>query len=217
MSRKARALPSPSPDARTVSTSADVRERWRVLFGTEPPRATWLIKQAVAWQEQMAASGDVAPAIARDLAIAARQVSEARQARSGVLAPAPLSADSEAAANAAPCPTSLTHGATDAAPCNISPASTHAAPRTRSRGPRTASAPLPPASSQLVPGTRLVKAHGGRTHVVEVTTTGFAYEGAAFASLSAIAKHITGTHWNGLLFFGLRRRKTYPGKAAQHG
>ena len=58
-----------------------------------------------------------------------------------------------------------------------------------------------------MPGTRLVKAYGGRTHVVEVTTTGFVYEGAAFTSLSAIAKHITGTHWNGPKFFGLRDNK----------
>ena len=68
-----------------------------------------------------------------------------------------------------------------------------------------------------MPGTRLVKAHGGRNHVVEVTEAGFVYDGATFTSLSAIAKHITGTHWNGLLFFGLRRRKTYPVKAAANG
>lgn len=215
MSRKARALRSPASDDTSVQAKASVQARWRALFGTEPPRATWLIEQALAWQEQVLAAGDVAPAIARDLAIAARQASEARQMRASGMPE--TSGKAAALSDAAPCTPSPTHGAADAASCSISPGNPNAAPRTRSRGPRTAPAPLPPASSQLVPGTRLVKAHGGRTHVVEVTTTGFVYEGAAFASLSAVAKHITGTHWNGLLFFGLRRRKTYPGKTAQHG
>ncbi|WP_185829259.1 DUF2924 domain-containing protein [Sphingomonas ginkgonis] len=74
--------------------------------------------------------------------------------------------------------------------------------------------PLPPASSQLLVGTRLVKSHGGKTHVVEVTDAGMLYEGELFSSLSAVAKKITGTHWNGLLFFGLRKRKTYERKKA---
>jgi hypothetical protein len=71
---------------------------------------------------------------------------------------------------------------------------------------------LPPASSQLVPGTRLVKAYQGVNHIVEATDEGFLYAGHTYASLSAIAKVITGTHWNGLLFFGLRKRKIYPKK-----
>jgi hypothetical protein len=53
--------------------------------------------------------------------------------------------------------------------------------------------------------------------VVQVETDGFRYEGASFPSLSAVAKHITGTHWNGLLFFGLRKRRTYPAKPRSHG
>lgn len=85
------------------------------------------------------------------------------------------------------------------------------------RGARPAPAPLPPASSQLTVGTRLVKVHQGVTHVVDVTAGGMRYQGQLFASLSAVAKHITGTHWNGLLFFGLRRRKTYPGEGRGHG
>jgi hypothetical protein len=80
-------------------------------------------------------------------------------------------------------------------------------------GPTPASPLLPPAASQLTVGTRLVKRHGDRNHVVEVTADGFSYEGALFGSLSAVAKHITGTHWNGLLFFGLRKRKFYGTKA----
>jgi hypothetical protein len=85
------------------------------------------------------------------------------------------------------------------------------------RRPSPTTASLPPASSQLVPGTKLVKTYGGETHVVEVTRDGLLYEGETYRSLSAVAKHITGTHWNGLLFFGLRRRKTYPAKRSDNG
>jgi hypothetical protein len=85
------------------------------------------------------------------------------------------------------------------------------------RAPRTKrDATLLPAPAELVPGTRLVKIHGGQTHVVEVTTCGMLYHEQLYSSLSAVAKVITGTHWNGLLFFGLRKRKTYP-KVAPNG
>lgn len=217
MSRKARGLPFPASDAPSVSP-ASLAERWRALFGSEPPRAAGLVEQAVAWREQVLAGGDVAPAIARDLAIAARQVSEARGHSAGVAARvAPLIDGAAAAVVEAPCTSSpaaedLPAAAPAQAPSAPAPARP-AAPRTRARAAPT---PLPPASSQLLPGTRLVKAHGGRNHVVEVTGSGFLYEGAAFTSLSAVARHITGTHWNGLLFFGLRRRKTYP-RAVRHG
>ena len=73
------------------------------------------------------------------------------------------------------------------------------------------------ASILLTLGTRLVKTHGGRSHVVEVTAGGILYDGQVYGSLSAVAKAITGTHWNGLLFFGLRKRKVYPAKAVAHG
>jgi hypothetical protein len=39
---------------------------------------------------------------------------------------------------------------------------------------------------------------------VTVLTDGFEHDGARYRSLSAIAKAVTGTQWNGLLFFGLK-------------
>jgi hypothetical protein len=36
-----------------------------------------------------------------------------------------------------------------------------------------------------------------------VLARGFEYDGRVYASLSAVAKAITGTHWNGPRFFGL--------------
>jgi hypothetical protein len=59
-----------------------------------------------------------------------------------------------------------------------------------------------------LPGGLIVKPHRGQTHVVTVLEKGFDYEGCKFPSLSAIALHITGTKWNGHLFFGLTKEKT---------
>ena len=56
-----------------------------------------------------------------------------------------------------------------------------------------------------MPGSVLVKEHKGKTLVVRVLDHGFEYEGSKFASLSAVAAQITGTKWNGFLFFGLLR------------
>jgi len=54
-----------------------------------------------------------------------------------------------------------------------------------------------------MPGSILIKEYRGKTVVVRVLDTGFEYDGRRFASLSAIAKEVTGTKWNGFLFFGL--------------
>ena len=56
-------------------------------------------------------------------------------------------------------------------------------------------------------GTRLVREYQGVDHCVTVLRDGFEYEGRAYKSLSAIARAITGTRWNGLLFFGIRNRR----------
>ncbi len=56
---------------------------------------------------------------------------------------------------------------------------------------------------RLRPGTRLVRAYGGKTHTVEVLADGFAWNEQKFRSLSGIAKAISGTNWNGNVFFGL--------------
>ncbi len=55
-------------------------------------------------------------------------------------------------------------------------------------------------------GTRLVRAWNGQQYEVLVTHEGFEFEGRPYKSLTAIAKAITGTHWNGPNFFGLRRK-----------
>ena len=65
----------------------------------------------------------------------------------------------------------------------------------------------------LKPGSSLVREWGGKRHEVAVEADGFVYEGEHFASLSTVATRITGTKWNGPVFFGVKPRKA-PGKAA---
>lgn len=62
-----------------------------------------------------------------------------------------------------------------------------------------------PRESCFAPGTVLLREWGEREHRVTVSAEGlFDYEGRSFKSLTAVARHITGTQWNGPLFFGLR-------------
>ncbi|WP_442970686.1 DUF2924 domain-containing protein [Roseomonas sp. USHLN139] len=61
------------------------------------------------------------------------------------------------------------------------------------------------ADSRPLPGTRLLREYDGVEHVVTVRPDNFDYEGRPYRSLSAIARHITGTRWNGWTFFGLRK------------
>ena len=56
-----------------------------------------------------------------------------------------------------------------------------------------------------VVGTRLVREWNGRTCEATVIHGGFEYDGRRYRSLSAIATAITGTHWNGRSFFGLKK------------
>ncbi len=57
------------------------------------------------------------------------------------------------------------------------------------------------------PGDVLCRWYKGREITVRVLKSGFEYEGRRFRSLSAIAKAVTGAHWNGLLFFGIVRQE----------
>lgn len=56
-------------------------------------------------------------------------------------------------------------------------------------------------------GTRLVREWDGTEHVITVLKDGFDWQGRRYRSLSAIARDITGTRWNGYRFFGLREMK----------
>ena len=58
--------------------------------------------------------------------------------------------------------------------------------------------------AELRPGTRLTREYRGVLHHVDVDPEGLVYAGVRYRSLSRIASYITGTHWNGPRFFGLR-------------
>ena len=55
------------------------------------------------------------------------------------------------------------------------------------------------------PGTRLMREWQGKTFEVTVLDRGYAYRGACYASLSEIARAITGARWSGPRFFGLKK------------
>ena len=69
---------------------------------------------------------------------------------------------------------------------------------------------IPSVASQpsFKPGTRLIREWQGRTHEVTVLEDGFQWNGETYRSLSAIARAITGTRWNGHVFFGLKSRQS---------
>jgi hypothetical protein len=58
----------------------------------------------------------------------------------------------------------------------------------------------------IKPGTRLVREWRGQVHLVEASEQGYEYKGKRFASLSEIARQITGARWSGPLFFGLKSK-----------
>ena len=61
-----------------------------------------------------------------------------------------------------------------------------------------------PANDRPISGTRLIRDYQGVEHCVTVRDNDFEYQGRPYKSLSAIARAITGTQWNGLTFFGIK-------------
>ncbi len=63
------------------------------------------------------------------------------------------------------------------------------------------------ADERPIAGTRLIRGWQGIEHTVTVLNDGYEWQGRPYTSLSAIARAITGTRWNGWIFFGLRNTK----------
>ena len=59
----------------------------------------------------------------------------------------------------------------------------------------------------LKPGTRLVRDWQGERYSVLVQNSGYEYKNKIYSSLSQIASEITGTRWNGWVFFGLKKKE----------
>lgn len=62
-------------------------------------------------------------------------------------------------------------------------------------------------SAKIKPGTRLLREWHGTTHEVMATDKGYVWNGTTYRSLTAIARTITGTQWNGLVFFGIKNKR----------
>src|SRR3982074_3024893 len=67
-----------------------------------------------------------------------------------------------------------------------------------------------PAKDRPIAGTRLIREWQGVEHCVTVRDDGYEYQGCPYQSLSAIARAITGTRWNGWVFFGLKNQRARP-------
>ena len=70
-------------------------------------------------------------------------------------------------------------------------------PRSGSRG----------AEHRPIAGTRLMREWQGVEHTVTVLAHGYEWQGRPYQSLSAVARAITGTRWNGWTFFGLKNHR----------
>jgi Protein of unknown function (DUF2924) len=73
---------------------------------------------------------------------------------------------------------------------------------------------LDPEKPLLKPGTILVREWGKTLHHITVLDKGFSWNGKTYPSLSASARAITGTNWNGYAFFGLKPRPNRKNKNA---
>lgn len=58
-----------------------------------------------------------------------------------------------------------------------------------------------------IAGTQLIREWQGVEHCVTVRVHDFEYQGRPYKSLSAIARAIAGTRWNGWVFFGLKNQR----------
>jgi hypothetical protein len=59
-------------------------------------------------------------------------------------------------------------------------------------------------SLRPIAGTKLIREWQGVDHCVTVRANDFEYLGRPYKSLSSVAREITGTKWNGWVFFGLK-------------
>lgn len=164
-------------DALTRMTVPRLRERYREVFGedTASGNRQWLVRR-IAWRIQALALGGL---------------SERAMARA-----AELARDADFRLRPPKGPMSAPEGvrAREPRPCvggNLVTVTGRVVRRADDRLP--------------APGTVLRRQYRGVEHVVTVLAGGFEHEGKTYRSLSAVASAITGSKWNGFLFFGLAK------------
>jgi Protein of unknown function (DUF2924) len=134
---------------------AELRDRWKALFGNPAPLSLRrkFLARAVAYQMQVVACGGLSNSTKRRL----REIAEA-----------------------------VRRGNPDAASV----------------------------ARQIRAGTQMIRQWRDETHTVTAIADGFEWNGQIYKSLSAVAKEITGTNWNGYAFFGIKRAPTANKNAA---
>ena len=164
-----------------------LKEHWLNVFGVSAPHnlSRRLLIHALAYELQVRAGGGLKKAAKQMLADAVTATCPPLTQSGGA------SADVEGAS-------SITSHLNDESASDNYPAAGHA--------PQPPIRSYPPAII-LSPGTRLMREWHGVVHVVDVVEGGFMWNGKVHGSLSAIARAITGVRWNGLTFFGLRKRR----------
>ena len=87
-------------------------------------------------------------------------------------------------------------------------------PRPVASSGETATSPVEfPQDDRLpMPGAIITRRYKNRAVEVRVLPRGFEYEGEVYRTLSAVAKKVTGTHWNGYGFFRLGQRESADGR-----
>jgi hypothetical protein len=70
---------------------------------------------------------------------------------------------------------------------------------------RTKTVPIQTDTRLPMPETLITREYKGQMLQVKVRDDGFEYEGQVYKSLTAVAHAVTGAHWNGYHFFGLKR------------
>lgn len=167
-----------------VMTVGELKRRYEDLFGevSRSSNRRYLIRKC-AWRIQALAEGDLSQRARRRALALARDVDIRIQA--------PRDFDLGGDAPAISCP----------AAADPDDPPTHRTLDTTRRLRLTRDDRLP------MPGTRLTRVYKGHEYTVEVMSNGLWYEGKLYRSLSAVAHAITGSHWNGYLFFKIAEGK----------
>ncbi|MEZ6008793.1 MAG: DUF2924 domain-containing protein [Planctomycetota bacterium] len=99
-------------------------------------------------------------------------------------------------------------------PAKAAPKARATKPKAAKPAPKRAGGPARERDPRLPkPGDLITRTFQDKEIRVQVLDAGFLYDGKTWRSLSAIAKEVTGTSWNGFLFFGLQSRAKTTGGA----
>lgn len=173
---------------------------WHRIYRCPPPKGVkrGLLERAIAWHLQARHFGGLSPSTKRQLKAAVGSLAGTSRCKINNTCDIAVVGRE---VDASTCATVIT---ADSAPA------TRPAPPLGSLSPAPllplspSSTPLPsPAPVCLTPGSRLVREWHGKAHHVDVIEEGFVFEGKTYASLSAIAREITGARWSGPRFFGV--------------